>query len=362
MPVRVWPCWVFIAVAGCAGMDGRPTEAPLPLPDLPVVRPVAETEPVATPHDAADDAAIWIHPQDPSKSLVIGTDKQRGLHVYDLDGRTLQTLLDGRLNNVDIRDGFLVNGRAMALVAASNRSNQSIALYLLDPESGRLASAGDPVPTGFADPYGLCMYASPEGEYFVIVSNSDNGRFRQWRVRASGDDIIADRVREFRVGSQAEGCVADDETGALYVAEEDGGFWKYRASTDGGNVRREIDRVGGRTGLVADIEGVAIWHGREGRGFIVLSNQGANSYAVYRREGDNAFVGLFRIGDDTERDVDGVSVTDGLAVASQPLGPSYPNGVLVVQDGSNTPAGQHQNFKYVSWRDVARALGVAGED
>ena len=42
--------------------------------------------------DAADDAAIWIHPTDPSQSTIIGTDKSddgHGLVVYDLSGREL---------------------------------------------------------------------------------------------------------------------------------------------------------------------------------------------------------------------------------------------------------------------------------
>ena len=39
---------------------------------------------------------IWVNPRNPSKSVVIATDKNLGLYVYDLDGRVLQTLLDGR--------------------------------------------------------------------------------------------------------------------------------------------------------------------------------------------------------------------------------------------------------------------------
>ena len=251
-----------------------------------------------------------------------------------------------------------VAGRSFALVAASNRSDRTIALYLLDPDTGRLARAGDPVPTGFEDPYGLCQYVDRDGRHYVFVNDSGSGRFRQWRIDTDARGITARRVREFVVGSQAEGCAADDETGVLYVAEEDGGFWRYRADVRGGNGRREIDRVGGVNGLVADIEGVSIWHGQGGRGFIVLSNQGANSYAVYRREGDQAFVGLFQLADDPASGIDGTSDTDGIAVSSRPLGPRFPDGLLVVQDGSNTPAGENQNFKLVSWRDVARALGL----
>jgi 3-phytase len=341
-------------------MNELPEETPAPAPPRPAVHAIVETEPVVSAHDAADDAAIWIHPQDPMQSLIIGTDKQHGLQVYDIAGRVLQTLPDGRLNNVDLRDGFAVDGRKMSLVAASNRSNKSIAMYLLDPATGLLARVGKPVPTGFQDPYGLCMYVSPAGEYFVFVNDSETGRFRQWRVQTKGTNVVAERVREFNVGSQAEGCVADDATGGLYVAEEGGGFWRYRAGADGGSERREIDRVAGPNGLVADIEGVAIWEGTDGGGYVVLSNQGANSYAVYQRSDDNAFVGIFQVGDDAARGIDGTSKTDGIAVTSRPVGPQFPEGLMVIQDGENQPVGEKQNFKYVSWRDVARVLGLPG--
>lgn len=41
-------------------------------PDLSAVSPTTITE--QTPNDT-DDPAIWIHPTDPSKSMVLGTDK-----------------------------------------------------------------------------------------------------------------------------------------------------------------------------------------------------------------------------------------------------------------------------------------------
>ena len=347
--------------AGCARQPPQPAGVPLSAAPVRAVTPLLETVPVDSAGDAADDPAIWVHAEDPTQSLVIGTDKQKGLNVYDLEGRLLQTLPDGRMNNVDLRDGFIVNGRRTALVAASNRTDRTIALYLLDPGTRRLARAGDAVPTGFADPYGLCMYASRDGEYFVFVNDSGSGQFRQWRIRAEGGDLIAERVRAFSVGSQAEGCVADDETAALYVAEEDVGLWRYGADPGAGNARRAIDRVGRASGLTADLEGVAIWRGRNGRGYVVQSNQGANRYAIYRRDGANAYIGSFELVDRPEAGIDGVSETDGLAVTSRPLGAQFPDGLLVVQDGRNLPAGQNQNFKFVSWRDVAGALGLADE-
>ena len=242
--------------------------------------------------------------------------------------------------------------RPRTLVAASNRTDKSIALYWLDPATRRLSRAGEPVPTGFGDPYGLCMYADASGVY-VFANNGGDGLYRQWRITAQDGKAVGEQVREFTVGSQAEGCAADDETGALYVAEEAGGFFRYSAKPDGGTARKEIDRVDGPNGIVADIEGVEIWAGQDGTGYIVLSNQGADNYAVYRREGDNAFVGNFHIVADPDRGIDGVSETDGLDVVSAPLGAKFPDGLLVVQDGRNLSPRERQNYKFVSWRDIA---------
>lgn len=359
--IRRWLGTLALMAAGCAQQATQPAGIPGSAVAPRPVMPLLETALVASAGDAADDPAIWVHPQDPLQSLVIGTDKQWGLNVYDLDGRLLQALPDGRMNNVDLRDGFIVNGRRMALVAASNRTDRTIALYLLNPGTRRLTRAGDPVATGFVEPYGLCMYASRAGDHFVFVNESGTGQFRQWRIRADGGVVSARRVRAFRVGSQAEGCVADDESGALYVAEEDVALWRYGADPGAGNARRAIDRVGGASGLTADLEGVAVWQGKDGHGYIVQSNQGANRYAVYHRDDVNAYIGSFELVDRPEAGIDGVSETDGLAVTSHPLGAQFPGGLLVVQDGRNLPAGQNQNFKYVSWRDVARALGLPDE-
>ena len=323
------------------------------------VVPTLETPAVETWGDAADDPAIWVHPTDPAKSVVIATDKNLGFYVYDLDGRLLQTVADGRMNNVDLREGFVVNGKARTLVAASNRTTKSIALYFFDAATRRLVSAGAEVPTGFTDPYGLCMYAAADGSgHYVFVNDSADGRVRQWKITASEGRAAGVRVREFVVGTQSEGCAADDESGHLYIAEEDGGFFKYSARADGGDARREIDRVDGPNGLKADIEGVSIWRGQGGRGYLVLSNQGTDSYAVYRREGDNAFVGIFHVVADAARGVDGVSETDGLDVSSAPLGPRFPDGLMVVQDGRNLAPRERQNYKFVSWLAIAEALGI----
>ena len=344
-------------LAGCAQTE--PTEtAPA---DAHTVQAVLETPPVDSTGDAADDPAIWVHPTDPQLSLVIGTDKDQGLNVYDLNGQLLQSLPDGRLNNVDLRDGFMLGGFGVTVIAASNRSNDSIALYLLDPATRQLASAAPPVPTGLGDPDGLCMYKSAAtGAYSVFIDDSGVGAFQQWKLSDDGGQLVAELVREFNVGGPAEGCAADDELGFLYVAEEGGALWKYSAEPDGGSTRSEIDRVNGPNGLKADLEGLTIWYGPGGTGYLVLSNQGASNFAVYRREGANEFLGIFYVVADAANGIDGVSETDGIDVTSRPLGPKYPRGLLVMQDGVNLDPAQRQDFKYVSWQAIERALGLPG--
>ena len=129
--------------------------------------------PCASSNDAADDPAIWVHPTDPARSLIIGTDKKHGLDVYDLSGKRVQSLPDGRMNNVDLRYGFPLGGGEVAIVAATNRTDQTLALYAVDA-NGRLSNVADgKIATGLADPYGLCMYRSPAGEYFVFANEGD---------------------------------------------------------------------------------------------------------------------------------------------------------------------------------------------
>jgi 3-phytase len=328
-----------------------------------VVRPVLETDTVASFGDAADDPAIWRHPDDPTLSLVIGTDKKAGLYVYDLDGRTLQVLPDGRMNNADVRYDFTLAGETVDIIAASNRSNDSIAVYRIDAEARKLVDIADGVlATGFTDPYGSCMYRSAlSGEFYVFINEGDSGVFRQWRLFDNGNGrVAAEQVREFPVGSQTEGCVADDELGHLYVGEEDVALWKYSAEPDGGTERTQIDSTGDDGNLTDDVEGVALWAAEDGSGYIVASNQGADNYAVYRREGNNGFVGHFHVVANPEEGIDGASETDGLDVVSAALGDRFPAGLLVVQDGRNIAPEDRQNFKFVSWADVMEALDLVG--
>lgn len=324
-----------------------------------LVHPTMETEPVDHDGDAADDPAIWSHPTEPSKSVIIATDKKGGLAVYDLSGKRLQYLPDGKMNNVDLRGGFKLGGKTVTLVAASDRTHKAIALYTIDPETRLLANVADGVQaSGLSDPYGLCLYRDRKGGMSVFVSDPD-GLVRQYGLTAKPNGkVIAKAIRDIKFDTQTEGCVADDETGALYVAEEDVALWKLGADAKAGAARVAIARVGENPALKDDLEGVGLYVQPKGKGYLVVSSQGNNTYAVFRREGANAYVGSFAVTAAGDTGIDGVSETDGLDVTSASLGAGLEAGAFVAQDGRNIAPPEHQNFKLTPWSAIAKKLGL----
>ncbi|MCY4428498.1 MAG: phytase, partial [Halieaceae bacterium] len=109
---------------------------------------------------------------------------------------------------------------------------------------------------------------------------------------------------------------------------------------------------------LADVEGLAIYYGPAGSGYLIASNQGADNFALYERSANNRFLGFFHVVADALTGIDGISETDGLDVTSASLGAHYPDGLFVAQDGRNISPDQRQNFKLVPWRRISRAMGL----
>ncbi len=316
------------------------------------VAPVTETEPVPSRGDAADDPAIWINRTNPALSTIIATDKDLGIGVYDLSGKQLQFLHHGEINNIDLRPGFPLAGRTVDLVTGSNQSNNTIAIYQVNPDTRELEEvAARPVTT--CAPYGSCMYRSSLSGKFYYFVNSREGEVEQWELFDDGaGEVAAQRVRAFNVGARPEGCVADDELGYFYLAVEKKGIWKFGAEPDAGEAYTVVDRTGWFGHLVPDVEGLALYDTQNGTGYLVASSQGESKYVIYRREGDNEFVAKFKIV--AGNGIDEVTHTDGLEVVNFDFGPAFPEGLLVAQDDKNDKG--RQNFKLVSWQAIAEDL------
>jgi 3-phytase len=320
-----------------------------------------ETTPVRTLGDAADDAAIWLDNEQPSKSVVFGTNKQSGLHVYNLDGSEIQFIPLGGTNNVDLRQRFTFpDGSVAPIVAVStsraSKRDSTIMLLRFDQSSRRL----QPEPLARISPaiktrvgLGVCLHQSDDGT--MHLGAIGESRFWQWRLESEPNaSIKGELVREVKLSSSAEACVFDDAQKRLYIAEEDLGLWRLAAEPKDGDAMTLVDTVEPTGKLSPDVEGLAVFTRENGTGYIIVSSQGSDSFHIYRREGENEFIGKFRVIGCSYDSVDEVTGTDGIEVSSASLGPNWRKGILVVQDHKNTNPEEPQNFKFVSWGLIER--------
>lgn len=324
------------------------------------VLPIIETEPAnGTDNDNADDACIWIHPTDPNLSLIIGQSKDNnhgGIHVYDLSGNELKFYEDGKINSTDVRYNFPLGGELVDIVVATNRTTNSIDIYKVNPSKRELESVGT-ISTGHSEIYGVCMYHNPITDKFYAINNHKDGTVTQWELYDDGSgQVTGTKVREFDVGTQPEGCVADDELAFLYVGEENFGIWKYGAEPGDGTTRTAVDTVAGDR-LTACVEGLTIYYIPGGTGYLIVSSQGSSTFAIYRREGANDYIGSFEVVSNDALGIDGCSTTDGIDVANVSLGSAFPSGLFIAHDHHNTGNDDdNSNFKLVPWDAIANAM------
>lgn len=316
----------------------------------------AETEAVQKAGDAADDAEVWRNDAHPEQSRIFATDKKSGLMVLDLAGKVVEFFPIGRVNNVDLRTSWNVGGESKVLVAASDRTKLGISFFVLDPKTLVVQHLPESfISAGLGDPYGMCLYRSrKDGQHHAFVIGKD-GEVRQFALTETGGRIEGKLVRSFAVGSIAEGCVADDRTGHLYIAEEMRGIWRYGAEPASLEKRDLVAAIDG-VNLVADIEGLTLAPEGETGGHLVASIQGNSTFGLFSLPGGE-LVARFRVTANAEKGIDEVTGTDGIALTLGNFGADLPEGILVVQDDDNS--GAAQNFKLVSWAAVRNRI-IAG--
>jgi 3-phytase len=344
------------AVKAASILAQAPAAADLPGFRVEALQPRAVTEP--TRHDT-DDPAIWINPMDPEKSLVIGTDKNKegALYVYDLDGKIVK-VVDGlkRPNNVDIATGFSLGGRVVDIAATTEREAHRLRVYTLPAmdcvdRGDLIVMGGDP---GRA-PMGVAFYKRPrDGMLFVIVggkSGPAQGYLAQYRVEDDGTGHVKlTLVREFGAYSgrkEIEAIAVDAELGYVYYSDETVGVRKYAADPDAPDAAREL-ALFGASGFASDHEGISIYKHANGTGYVLVSDQQANRFQIFPREGlpghpqEHPVLGTFAVA---------AIESDGSEITSVPLGAKFPHGMLVAMSNGKV-------FHYYSWDDIAKAAGL----
>jgi 3-phytase/alkaline phosphatase D len=377
--------------------------------ETPSARPTVETKRILDDAAAAagelkgdsDDPAIYNHP---TKPLVITAVKDGGLVVFDLAGNVVQTIQPSdvggttygtvRFNNVDILRNFSLGGTTVDLAITSDRRNDTLGIFQIN------ATAANPLtdvtsPTIRATPYsifgidngadtayGLATHRTATGESYVFVTQRRRARIDQLRLIADpanpGRVTIDPTFRRTLIAptppspanAQFEGIVVDRDTGYIYAGQEDVGIWKFPfATTSTGTTTATgavsgvlIHRVSANSPSLRrdDVEGLTIYYGPNGTGYLLASSQGESNFAVYDRQGANEYLGSFVVG--ANGAIDGVEFSDGADVISEAIG-SFTQGLLVVHDGNERPDvvknnnGEIENvatsFKYVPWQNVA---------
>jgi 3-phytase len=331
--------------------------------NLKKVEPIIETEPVHLWGDNADDIAIWLDERNKAKSLIIGTEKKEGLAVYDLQGRILQFIKSGKFNNVDIRYNFPLENKLIDVVAASNRSDNSITLFGVDRDRGSLFELGARhIRSKLEMVYGLCMYHNKRNKSFYVFVTSKDGKIEEWKLVSTKNGIDGIFIRNFHLASQLEGCVADDDRGVLFVGEEEFGVWGFPIDKDDGQIKPFlIDRVGNGH-LFADVEGITLYTAADKQGYLIVSSQGSSSFAIYNRRKPYNYIGSFAVVNNKRLNIDEVTGTDGIDIINVALNKNFNYGLFVAQDDENRNPRAHQNFKLIPWESIAKKFNLIIEN
>ncbi|MFI9150068.1 phytase [Streptomyces sp. NPDC053367] len=318
----------------------------------------------------------------------------------------------GRFNNVDLVQGMRLSGGRADLAVVSDRGNDRLRIYRIDRDrpGGPLTDVTDPAarPVFSADQaeindqrtaYGLATWTDKAtGRSYALVSRRNETRIALLELTAGTAGTVGYRTvrtldlpSSFRLPNgtswtpcgepderpQVEGMVVDPADGTLYAGQEDVGIWRLRADLTGlpelvdkvreygvpGTYDEETEECTpgadpgyGGEHLTADVEGLTLLTEPDGDGYLLASSQGDDTFAAYDRETDedNEYEAGFRVAA-ASATLDGSEVCDGAAVLNAPLGSRYPDGLLVVQDGQETPADgdrESTGFKFVDLGDV----------
>ncbi len=321
------------------------------------IKPRVITEP--TRHDT-DDPAIWINRANPAASLVIGTDKDidGALYVYGLDGKihhdkTVRGL--ARPNNVDIAYDVQLGREKVDIAVVAERYAHRLRIYRL-PDMVPIDGGGIPVFEGelARDVMGVALYTRPyDGAVFAIVSRSDyqaprKGYLHQYRLIDDGTGtlrgVFARSFGDWSGEKEIEAIGVDQELGYVFYSDETQGIRKYLADPAADDADEELAFFG-QQGFARDHEGISFYPTGAGTGYILISDQQANSFRIFKREGEagNPHEHTFL----KSVPVSAVD-SDGSDVTSVGLGPLFPKGLFVVMSTDKT-------FHFYGWEDIAGA-------
>lgn len=329
--------------------------------DSSALKPAVVTE--QTPNDT-DDPAIWIHPSDPTKSLVIGTDKDidGGVYAFDLEGNIVHKAIGlKRPNNVDIAYGFEWNGKKIDIAVATERETNKIRVFRL-PDLIPIDDQGIEVfntekNKNYNKPMGIALYTKSTDSHtrvFPIVGRKDGpaeGYLWQYELYTDENNVVkTKKIRSFGKYSgqkEIEAIAVDNSLGYVYYSDETAGIRKYYADPEQ-NDQRELAFFGQKDAK-RDHEGIAIYASTEKTGYILVSDQQANKILIYPREGTKENKHEHKIL--TSIPVSTIEA-DGIETTNVNLGPDFPEGIFVAMTNG-------KRFHFYDWQKIQKEIDKA---
>ena len=201
------------------------------------------------------------------------------------------------------------------------------------------------------NPMGIALYTRPsDGEIFAIVGrkNGPSGSYLwQYQLESKNGVIQAKIIRKFGNYSgkkEIEAIAVDNELGFVYYSDEQTGIRKYFADPSK-NDNNEI-AIFGQNDFKSDNEGIAIYKKTESTGYILVSNQQANTFVVYTREENsnqkNKHIKIAEIPVSTIE-------CDGADATSINLNKDFSKGMLVAMSNGMT-------FHYYDWNLIQKEI------
>jgi 3-phytase len=313
------------------------------------VVPVIVTD--KTPNDT-DDPAIWYNSINPEKSLILGTDKgdsTGGIFVFNLEGKLDTTLSIKNLerpNNIDIEYGFQYMGKSIDIAVFTERGKDMIRVISL-PDCQFIDGGGIPVfeDDSLRSPMGVALYKDQQNQVFAFVGRKTGpveGYLYQYLLPTADSFVTGKKNRtlgKFSGKKEIESIVVDDELGYVYCSDENTGVRKYYADAEKGN---EELALFAQTGILEDHEGLSIFKQKNGKGYLILSDQQANQFHIYTREGtknnphDHQLVRIVNAQ---------TNESDGSDMLNMPLNATFAHGIFVAMSTDTT-------FQYYKAEDI----------
>lgn len=263
------------------------------------ILPIAPTFITDSVKKDSDDPAVWMNKKDPSKSLIIGTDKDidGALFVFNLEGK-VQTdkVVRGlkRPNNVDVEYGLKLKGISTDIAVTTERFTHKLRIFSLPDmkpiDNGGIEVFENETKAGYRDLMGIALYKNKKGEIYAIVGRKTGPTTGEylWQYLLKDDGfgrVKAVLVRKFGIYSgknEIESIAVDDDLGYVYYSDEGVGVRKYYAEPSQGNEQLALFAT---TGFAEDHEGISIYKLSKKKGYILVSDQGAGKFHIFTREG-----------------------------------------------------------------------------